>query len=58
MKKMYTAPEYKLEIISSEDIMAFSPNDIATSKESFDFGNGEVEVTKGTSTADIKDLLF
>jgi hypothetical protein len=56
--KMYKTPEYKLEIISSEDIMEFSPNDIVTSKESFDFGEGEVTVTKGTSTADIKDLLF
>ncbi|MBQ4584820.1 MAG: hypothetical protein IJA82_01275 [Clostridia bacterium] len=56
--KMYKAPEYKLEIISSEDIMEFSPNDIVTTKETFDFGEGEVEVTKGTSTADIKDLLF
>ncbi|MBQ7761202.1 MAG: hypothetical protein IJ400_04870 [Clostridia bacterium] len=55
---MYIKPEYKLEIISSEDIMEFSPNDIATSTETFDFGEGEVEVTKGTSTADIKDLLF
>ncbi len=55
---MYIKPEYKLEIISSEDIMEFSPNDIATTKESFDFGEGEVGVTKGTSAADIKDLLF
>ena len=55
---MYKTPEYKLEIISSEDIMEFSPNDIVTTKETFDFGEGEVEVTKGTSTADIKDLLF
>ncbi|MBQ4585278.1 MAG: hypothetical protein IJA82_03635 [Clostridia bacterium] len=55
---MYIRPEYKLEIISSEDIMEFSPNDIVTTKETFDFGEGEVEVTKGTSTADIKDLLF
>ncbi len=55
---MYIKPEYKLEIISSEDIMEFSPNDIATSKDTFDFGEGEVEVTKGTPTADIKDLLF
>ena len=55
---MYISPEYKLEVISSEDIMEFSPNDIVTTKETFDFGEGEVEVTKGTSTADIKDLLF
>ncbi len=55
---MYIKPEYKLEIISSEDIMDFSPNNIVTTKDTFDFGEGEVEVTKGTSTADIKDLLF
>ncbi len=48
----------KFLIIANLYIMDFSPNNIATTKESFDFGEGEVEVTKGTSTADIKDLLF
>ncbi len=56
----YVTPEYKLEVISSEDIMDFSPNDIVETKETFDFGdgNGEQAVTKGTASASIRDLLF
>ena len=57
---MYIKPEYKLEIISSEDIMEFSPNNLAVKNETFDFGDGkgEVNVTKATATAKIEDLLF
>ncbi|MBQ7906429.1 MAG: hypothetical protein IJ309_00485 [Clostridia bacterium] len=54
----YTKPSYETEVIVSEDIMEFSPNNIKTTTESFDYGEGEVTVTKGTSTANIKDLLF
>ena len=54
----YAKPSYKKEIIASEDIMEFSPNNIRTEQTTFDFGNGEQNVTKGTSTANIQDLLF
>ena len=54
----YTKPSYEREVIASEDIMEFSPNNIRTEETTFDFGNGEQNVTKGTSTANIKDLLF
>ncbi|MBQ8839931.1 MAG: hypothetical protein IJ004_01200 [Clostridia bacterium] len=57
---MYKTPEYKLEVISSEDIMEFSPNNLAVSNDKFDFGDGkgEVNVTKASATAKIEDLLF
>ncbi|MBQ7761375.1 MAG: hypothetical protein IJ400_04895 [Clostridia bacterium] len=56
----YVTPEYMREVISSEDIMEFSPNNIEVSEESFDFGdgNGAQTVSKGTATASILDLLF
>ncbi|MBQ7907583.1 MAG: hypothetical protein IJ309_06370 [Clostridia bacterium] len=54
----YTKPSYTKEVIASEEIMEFSPNNIYTTNENFDFGDGEQAVTKGTSTANIKDLLF
>ena len=54
----YTKPSYKNEIIASEDIMEFSQNNIRTEQTTFDFGNGEQNVTKGSSTANILDLLF
>lgn len=56
----YVTPEYKLEVISSEDIMEFSPNNIVESNAQFDFGdgNGAQVVTKGTASASILDLLF
>lgn len=54
----YTSPTYKREDIKSEDIMAFSPNNIKTEQTTFDFGNGLETVTKGTSTVGILDLLF
>ncbi|MBR2443881.1 MAG: hypothetical protein IKB27_00600 [Clostridia bacterium] len=54
----YTKPSYANEKIASGDIMAFSPDNIRAENTTFDFGEGEVSVTKGTSTANIKDLLF
>ena len=56
----YIAPEYRNEAVSSEDIMAWSPNNVAISEESFDFGdgNGAQNVNKATSAANILDLLF
>ncbi|MBQ7907463.1 MAG: hypothetical protein IJ309_05755 [Clostridia bacterium] len=56
----YTKPSYEREVIASEDIMEFSPNNISTEETTFDYGDGKgaVDVTKGTSTANIKDLLF
>jgi hypothetical protein len=40
--------------------MEFSPNNIVESKTEFNFGdgNGVQEVTKGTASASILDLLF
>lgn len=54
----YVSPTYKREDIQAEDIMAFSPNNIKTEQTTFDFGNGLENVTKGTSTIGILDLLF
>ena len=56
----YVTPEYKLEVISSEDIMEFSPNDIAVTETNYDFnGDGIVDKGfKGTASASILDLLF
>ena len=47
---MYISPEYKLEVISSEDIMEFSPNDIVTTKETFNFGEGDRKSTRLNSS--------
>ena len=54
----YTKPSYVNEVVASEDIMEFSPNNIRTEQTTFDFGNGEQNVTKGSSAANILDLLF
>ena len=54
----YTKPSYVNEVIASEDIMEFSPNNIRTEQTTFNFGNGEQNVTKGSSAANILDLLF
>ena len=54
----YIKPSYINELVASEDVMAFSPENIRAEETTFDFGEGEVSVTKGTSTANIKDLLF
>ena len=54
----YTKPAYTKEIIASEDIMDFSPNNIGTKNGTFTFESGEREVTMGTSNASILDLLF
>lgn len=56
----YVTPEYKLEVISSEDIMEFSPNNISVTEANYDFnGDGVVDKGfKGTATASMRDLLF
>ena len=54
----YVKPSYINEVVASEDVMAFSPENIKTENTTFDFGNGEVNVVKGSSTANILDLLF
>ena len=56
----YIAPQYRQETVQTEDIMAYSPNDIHVTEESFDFGdgNGVQTVSKGSSHATIQDLLF
>lgn len=56
----YIAPQYRNETVETEDIMAYSPNDIHVKETTFDFGdgNGEQTVNKATSHATIEDLLF
>ena len=56
----YTKPSYVNEVVSSEDIMEFSSENIKTTTVDFDYGDGKgvQTVTKGTSTANIQDLLF
>ena len=56
----YTKPSYVNEVVASEDIMEFSPNNIKAEQTTFDYqdGKGAQTVTKGTSTANIQDLLF
>ena len=56
----YTKPSYVNEVAASEDIMEFSSENIKTTTVDFDYGDGKgvQTVTKGTSTANIQDLLF
>ena len=54
----YVKPSFSNEAVSSENVMAFSPENIKTTNTTFDFGSGEVNVVKGSSTANILDLLF
>ena len=55
----YTKPSYINELVASEDVMAFSPENIRAEETTFDFGDGVVkDVIKGSSTANILDLLF